>query len=132
MNSDITELIPQRAPFIFVDTIFDVEENALKSNWLIPADSSLVQNNELQESGLMEHVAQSMAAYIGYCSNGEIKIGVIGAIKHFVIYQKPQAGDTLYTSITILGRVFTTILFRAEIRLGNILLAEGEMKVTVP
>jgi len=128
----ITELIPQRAPFIFVDRIFDIEEEALNSSWLVSADSPLVKDNCLQESGIMEHIAQSMAAYIGYCNRDEIKIGVIGAIKHFITYRKPHVGDTLHTHITILGRVFTTILFRAKVQCGNVLLAEGEMKVVVP
>ena len=128
----ITELIPQREPFIFVDKIFDIEEDTLNSSWLVPVGSPLVKDNYLQESGLMEHVAQSMAAYIGYCSKDEIKIGVIGMIKHFITHQKPHVGDILHTHITILGRVFTTILFRAEVRCNNVLLAEGEMKVVVP
>jgi predicted hotdog family 3-hydroxylacyl-ACP dehydratase len=98
----------------------------------VRAGSPLVKDDCLQESGLMEHVAQSMAAYIGYGNKEEIKIGVIAAIKHFIIYQKPYTGDILHTHITILGRVFTTILFRAEVRCGNLLLAEGEMKVVVP
>jgi len=132
MINTITDLIPQRSPFIFVDNIFNIEENSFETCFTVPVDGILVKNSCLTESAIVEHVAQSMAAYMGYTNKScPIRIGVLGAIKHFIIYQKPHTGDILHTKIVILNRVFSTILLHAKVQQDQTLLAEGEMKVVV-
>jgi predicted hotdog family 3-hydroxylacyl-ACP dehydratase len=129
---DVKNLIPQQPPFVFIDTIFDVSRTSLYSNFTITEKTLLCENGQFREGGLIENIAQTAAAYIGYFNTSEPKIGVIGAIKNFTTYALPAVGETLTTKLTIEQEIFNMILCNAEIRISNKLIATCEMKVAIP
>ena len=131
----IQELIPQRAPFIIVDALTHFDKIFTRTCLKIRADSIFVEGNQLTEAGVMENIAQTCAARMGYINrfiNSEsIKTGFIGAIKNLVIKELPSVGDTLDTTIEVVSEVFALTLVNATVKAGEKLIASGEMKIAI-
>ncbi len=133
----ILELIPQKEPFVMVDSLYEYTALTGKTGFSIPLDNILVENGRFSEAGLMEHMAQSMSlhrGYQGFLSGLEKpKTGFIGSIKSVEIRELPKAGTRLFTDVEILAEVMRVTLVSAVTRdeAGKIL-ATSEMKtVTV-
>ena len=78
----ILNLIPQRPPIVMVDSFFGIEENHSYSGLTVTADNIFCETRKLQEAGIIEHIAQSAAARIGflYTRQGEkVPLGFIGS-----------------------------------------------------
>ena len=56
-------LIPQTEPFELVDELIDASENHAISRFTIPGNHILLEDNELQESGILENMAQTCALH---------------------------------------------------------------------
>ena len=133
----ILQLIPQKPPFVMVDSLLEYNEKKGTTGFIIPADNILVENDIFSEPGLIEHMAQSMSlwrGYQGFLSGLEKpKTGFIGAIKAVEIMELPKAGSKLTTYVEILQEFLnvTSVGARTFDEEGN-LLATSEMKtVTV-
>lgn len=122
-------LIPQRPPFVFVDDIMNMSATGLDSVYTVTESCPLLRDDALTESGILEHVAQSMAAYIGWSNEGPVKIGVVASASNIVFNGLPKVGETLHTHIEIVNKVFEISQIFATVRCGSELLAEGEMKL---
>ncbi len=133
----ILALIPQRPPFVMVDTLYEYTSLTGITGFKIPADNILVENGDFSEPGLMEHMAQSMSLHRGYhgylAGLDKPKTGFIGVIKSVEIFELPKAGTRLKTYVEILHEIMnvTSVSSRTENEEGKIL-AVSEMKtVTV-
>lgn len=133
----VLDLIPQKPPFVMVDTLFDYTPLTGITGFDIPPDNILVENGIFSEAGLIEHMAQSMSLHRGY--QGFIggltkpKTGFIGVIKSVEIMELPKAGTKLRTYVEILHEVMnvTSVSARTENEEGKVI-ALSEMKtVTV-
>ena len=131
----ILELIPQRPPFVFVDELTHYDPIITKTVFTVRGDCLLLENGRLAESGIVENMAQSCAARIGYISKfilqDAIRIGYIGAIKKMSIQRLPLVGETLLTTIELLGEGLDMTLVRASVELREELIAECEMKIAL-
>ncbi len=119
-GKDILKLIPQRYPFMMVDTADDFTEDSCQTTLTVRYDNYFViGGDELSETGLIEHTAQSASALAGYKSLGAeaAPVGIIGEVKHFSCERRPRVGETLHTTITF-GMSF-----------GNVTLADGETAI---
>lgn len=131
--SEILQLIPQKPPFIMVDSLLAFTERSGKTGFHIPKDNILVKDGEFSEPGLIEHMAQSMSLWRGYqgflAGLQQPKTGFIGAIQNVELFHLPKAGDTLTTEVEILREVMnvTSVSARTFDKLGK-LLAVSEMK----
>ena len=133
----ILELIPQKYPFVMVDSLYEYTVLTGKTGFSIPLDNILVENGCFSEAGLMEHMAQSMSLHRGYqgflAGLDKPKTGFIGSIKSVEIIELPKAGTRLFTDVEILAEVMKVTLVSAKTRNeeGKII-ATSEMKtVTV-
>ena len=119
-GKEILQLIPQRYPFMMVDTADDFTEDSCQTTLTVRYDNYFViGGDELSETGLIEHTAQSASALAGYKSLGaeSAPVGIIGEVKHFSCERRPRVGETLHTTITF-GMSF-----------GNVTLADGETSI---
>lgn len=133
----ILQLIPQKPPFVMVDSLLEYNEKKGTTGFTIPTDNILVENDIFSEPGLIEHMAQSMSLWRGYqgflSGLDKPKTGFIGAIKAVEIMELPKAGSKLTTYVEILQEYLnvTSVGARTEDENGK-LLATSEMKtVTV-
>lgn len=130
---DIHGLLPQREPFVMVGGLVSFELRRIVTATTVAWDNILVSDGHLAPAGLMENMAQTCAARIGYVNKyilrQDIRIGYIGAIRNLRIHRLPCVGETLQTTVDILEEVFGLTLVRAVVRVDGELVAEGEMKI---
>ncbi len=130
----IKQLIPQREPIIMVDTIFDYEEGKVVGGLTVTTNSIFVASQELNESGLLEHMAQTVALYTGYqfyIRKETAPTGYIGSMKSIDIYRLPKVNDNLITTATILHEVMGVTLVSIETKINGEIIAKGEMKTVI-
>jgi predicted hotdog family 3-hydroxylacyl-ACP dehydratase len=128
----ILDLIPQRAPIVMVDEFLGIEDNVSRSRLTVREDNIFVDGGTLSECGLIEHIAQSAAARVGYIfkSKGEaIPIGYIGSVNDFAISAHPKTGDVISTTIEIIQEVLSITLIQARCAVGDKEIATCRMKI---
>ncbi|MCF4101642.1 hypothetical protein L1I30_08185 [Gillisia sp. M10.2A] len=133
----ILMLIPQKAPFVMVDSLYAYTNLTGITGFTIPKDNILVEDKLFSEAGLIEHMAQSMSLHRGYQGHlaglKKARTGFIGAIKSIEIMKLPMAGEKLTTYVEILHEVMGVTLVVAETKNEkDEVIATSEMKtVTV-
>lgn len=131
---DILTLIPQRRPFVMIDRLLSFDEIESSTDFVIKEDNIFCKDGLFLETGIMENIAQTCAARIGYINinnNESVKIGVIGSIKDLIITKLPKVGTTLVTKVKVLSEVFAITLVEAEVYDNNELIAKCEMKISL-
>ena len=133
-KSNITDYIPQRQPIIMVDNLVSCEENKVVTDFYIREDELFVMNGQLTESGLLENIAQTAAAKVGYeCHIREIPVplGFIGGINKVQIHQLPKIGQTIKTIVDIDKIVFGVTIIKANSYANDQPLISCEMKIVI-
>lgn len=133
---DIRSLLPQRDPFVAVDRLVHYDNREVVTETLVKDDSLFTEDGRLTAAGLMENIAQSCAARIGFrtlyvLGLDKVDIGVIGALRNMEIHALPLVGRTLTTRVTVKEEAFGITLVEATVRSEGKLMAEGEMKIAL-
>lgn len=131
-DADLFALIPQRPPIVMVDLLQNVTESEAETGLLIKEENIFVHNGQLQEPGLIEHIAQSAAAFAGfkgYAAGEEPRLGYIGELKRLFLYARPNVGARLTTHLRVLGEAAGITLLAAETKVGDDVVAAGQMKI---
>ena len=126
----LKELLPQRPPFVMIDKLLSCDTTSTSTKLEVRDDNVFVANGRLSASGLMENIAQTCAARIGFL-NDSVKIGVIGAVSNFEIFRTPNIGETIVTTIEVLEEMFQITLVKAIIKSGDETLAQANMKISL-
>ena len=130
---DILELLPQRPPFVMVDHLVDYSETQTTCELTIRKDNVFCENGEFAAAGLIEHIAQTCAARLGYYNKYVLKVGVrlvfIGEVKDLEIVRLPREGETLNTTIVVMQEIFDVTLVNAEVRVGTEMIATTRLKI---
>lgn len=126
------DYIPQRPPIVMIDNILNSEEDTFITDLLIRPDNIFVENGILRETGLMENIAQTSAARVGFSSAGaHVPIGVIGGINQFQLHFLPKVGQTLVTTIHVVAGVGSALVVDATVTCEEQLVATCSMKVFI-
>ena len=133
---DITmrELIPQRPPFVMIDKMLSFDMTVTVTQFEVRADNVFCKDGSLTAEGLMENIAQTCAARMGYINmnkNEAVKIGVIGSVNNFEVFRTPKVGDVIITSIEVIEEMFQITMVKAFIKCGDELLAQANMKIAL-
>lgn len=134
IGKDILALIPQRPPFVMVDELLAADGQTASAKYTVKPDNIFLENGQLTEPALLEHIAQAAAARIGYIYSlkGEpVPVGFIGAIQHLQVMDLPKAGQVLYSEISIINQVFDVTIITGKIFCDEHKIAECEMKIFV-
>ena len=130
----ITDYIPHRAPFVMVDNLVSATREQFESDFTVTSDNVLVQEGFFQETGLIEHIAQTCAASFGYLDReegGEPKIGFIGAVSKVLVTELPPVVGTIRTVVTPLHQLGNIYLVKGESFLDGRILLGCELKIVV-
>ena len=130
----IGKLIPQKAPFVMVDKLLHFEEKKVVAGLTISEKNIFSQNNKFNASGLIEHMAQTVALYTGYqffLKEKAAPVGYIGAIKKAEIFELPEVGKDLKTTVIILHDIMGVTLVAAETECDGKIIAASEMKTVL-
>lgn len=133
-GEEIFELIPQRPPMTMVDTLYSASENGGETGLTVSEDNVFCIGDHLIEPGIIEHSAQSAAAFAGYryyLAGEKPHIGLIGEIKTFKINRCPAAGEILRTKISVTGEAMGMSLVHTETFSGAEQIAGGDIKIFI-
>ena len=133
----VTELIPQRPPMLLVDALLHCEPAYAETDFRVPAEGMFVTQGALTASGLVENMAQTTAARIGFLAlygpqaGGKVRIGVIGAVKRLEISRLPAVGKLLHTRVDVMEEWGDLILVKLAVQEGGQICASCEMLVSL-
>ncbi len=133
-GQNLIDLIPQKPPFVLVSSLLAVSNNHSVTAFNVDNNHVLCNNGKLTAAGLMENIAQTAAAKMGYeCDllGKKIPIGFIGDVRDFTFIRLPNAGDQIETEINIVHRIFHVSLITGTIKLNGEIIAECKMKIFV-
>jgi predicted hotdog family 3-hydroxylacyl-ACP dehydratase len=130
----IQPLIPQRKPFVMIDALLHSDEKRTKTTFQIRQENIFVEDGLFREAGLLENIAQTAAARVGYVVQKEKKpapMGYIGAVKNFEVFDLPRVNEELETEITITNQIFDITVITGSITCNQRLIARCEMKIFI-
>lgn len=131
-GEDILKLLPQRAPILMIDKFYGIEENDSRSGLTITTDNIFCSDSEMQETGIIEHIAQSAAARVGYIyveKGEEVPLGFIGSVDKLTVHRLPMVGEELTTTISVMQEVGDITLVSGSTLSGDTLIADCRMKI---
>ena len=134
-NIDILELLPQKEPFVMISRLVIFDDVRTVTETDIKNDNIFVENGYFTASGLIENIAQTCAARIGFVNKfilkETIQIGVIGAIRNMEIKDLPKVGQTITTIVDVKEDVFDMTLASAIVQCDHCTLASTEIKIAI-
>lgn len=130
----VESFIPQKHPFVMVDALLAFSENNLQSGLLVSDENIFVKNHLFQESGVIEHMAQSVALYTGYqyyLKKQKAPTGYIGSIKLAEIVQLPKTGEQISSRVQVLQEFGGVTLVEISTSSNGETIASAQMKTVI-
>lgn len=119
---------------VMVDEFLGMGEAVSKTRFTVREDNLFVDNGQLSECGLIEHIAQSAAARIGYIfksKNEPVPIGYIGSVNDFIFSRAVKPGETIETTVKVLQEVLNITLIEARCYINDKEVASSKMKIFI-
>lgn len=132
---DILELLPQRPPFVMIDHLVHFDKVVTTTEFEVKADNLFAEGEQLNPCALVENIAQTCAARMGYINHylykENVKLGFIGSIKNLCVLRPAKVGEVLTTSIEVVEEVMQLTLVNAVIKVGDEVIVTAEMKIAL-
>lgn len=132
---DIRTLLPQQPPMVMVDRLLSADEKTAVTSLLVREDNLFVTDGALNAYALIEVMAQTCAAQLGYvdyiAGNHDVRIGYVGSVKRMRVDTVPKVGETLTTHIEMLEEVMDMKLVSAKSYVGDWLIATAELSIVL-
>ena len=132
---DIHELLPQQEPFVMISSLVRFDMQTTVTETVVSVDNMFVEDGVFTAPGIVENIAQTCAARIGYVNKYILKkgiqLGFIGAIRDLKVKDLPNVGDTITTSISVIDSVFGMTLVDAVVLNNGAEVASAQMKIAV-
>jgi len=136
-ENQILDLIPQKPPMVMVDKLLHSDDKSTRSGLTITESNIFCQNGVFTEPGLMENIAQTVAAGAGYHykqklnGNGDMPIGYIGAIKDLIVHFLPKVNTDIETEVVLENEVMDISMISGKVFSNGNLAAECNMKIFI-
>lgn len=134
-ETDVIKLIPQRPPVVMIDGFAGLDEAGVSHTTLtLFPQNMFCEDGRFCECGIIEHMAQSAAARVGWLAlkkGEEVRLGFIGSVDNFEVLEFPQTGQKLCTEISVVQEVFGISLVRAVVFVDGKEIAHGNMKIVL-
>ncbi|MFA5418652.1 MAG: hypothetical protein WC341_09355 [Bacteroidales bacterium] len=131
-KEQIERLIPQRHPMMMVDGLLLSDEKSTTSTLKVLSDNIFVGDGLLQEPGIIENMAQTVALRAGYEAqqhNKKPEVGFIGAVKRLKIERLPKVNEQLITTIDLISQLLGATIVHATTRVMGQQIAEADLSV---
>lgn len=133
LETNPLELIPQRPPMVLVDRFEGIDaEGVSTTGYTVEPAGLFVAGGRMSECGIIEHMAQSAAARIGWCCRAEgrpVPVGFIGAVSRLELHDLPRTGVHLRTRLRIVQEIGPLSLAEVRTEADGRPLAEGDLKI---
>lgn len=132
--TEVLDYIPQRTPFVMIDKLVEVDEIKSVSGFHILPENILCSNGYFSESGLIENIAQTAAAGVGYTckkNNTPVPIGYIASIKDLTIIQLPPINAAIITEVLVTNQVLNISVVKGTVTCLGEIIAQCEMRIFI-
>jgi radical SAM protein with 4Fe4S-binding SPASM domain len=130
---DAARLIPHKPPMLVVDRILEIKERASLSEMTVRKDMIFVgEDGKLDDASYPEIISQALAAMEGFRrigSSNPLREGFLLGIKKLEVLGSARVGDTLRITIFKVAKLGDFGIVRGEVWNGEVLIAQGEIKV---
>lgn len=134
-KENITNYIPQRAPFVMIDELVHASEEGFETRFEIQTDNLFLDDQSLSESSLIENIAQTCAAGFGYVNaqkgNAEPQLGFIGAVSRLTVSGLAKAGDLIETKVAVLNSFDSIHLVEGTASCNGNVLVNCQLKIVI-
>lgn len=132
---DVRVLLPQREPFVMIDHITHFDRVVTTTDFEVRENNLFMENGVLNPCALIENIAQTCAARMGYINQyidkDKIRLGFIGSIKNLTVLRPVLLGEKLTTRIEVVEEVLQMTLVNAFIKVGQETVVTAEMKIAL-
>ena len=134
-KTNIKTYIPQREPFVMIDSLIEANEIGFSSSFFIDNDHIFIENNILSEAAIIENIEQTCAAGFGYLSSLEVesepRLGFIGAITKLEVFNEIKTNVMIETHVSIINTFENIHLIEGIARSSNIDILKCQMKIVL-
>ena len=128
------DLIPQRIPFVFVDSLVYINDKTSHGVFKIPAENIFVKSGFYSASGMVESMAQTAAAGTGYLcrkNHKNIPLGYIGAVQKLEVFDWPPSNAEITMEINLITNILQVSLVSGIVKYREKVMTSCEMKIFV-
>ena len=132
VGKELLKLIPQRPPMVMIEKLIYSDEKRTQTILTVKHDNIFCSNELFREPGIIENMAQTAAAGVGYfakINNIKVKTGFIGAIKNLKIHSLPKIGSELKTEVNLMNKIGDVSVISGKVFCKDNLIACCEMKI---
>lgn len=118
-----------------ISRLLEATNTQIRTELDIAQDNVFVEDGRFMPPGLVENIAQTAAARVGYLAKQQhipVPVGFIGAVQHLEVIALPDAGTVIQTEVIIEREVLNATVVKGMVRQNGQLLAQCEMKIFVP
>ncbi|MEQ8304693.1 MAG: 3-hydroxyacyl-ACP dehydratase [Cyclobacteriaceae bacterium] len=133
-TSNVIDFLPQRFPMLMIERLESADENSCTTSFCIEHRNLFVEDGVFKEPGLIENIAQTAAAQIGFLSlmRGQlVPIGYIAAIRRLVILRHPLVSTEIKTFVKRLDKIGNIILLEGKTSIEGQVICSCELRVYI-
>jgi len=133
-KDDIISIIPQREPMVMIGSLLKCSEEGSETEFLIEKENMFCENGFFSESGIIENIAQTAAAQVGYIckiKNIPVPIGFIGAIKNLEVVSLPKVNEKIITRVRVENEIMGVTIISGIVFCNDQMIASTEMKIVI-
>lgn len=115
-----------------VGELLFADDTIARTRFIVDAANPLVDRGRFTAGGLLENIAQTVAAGAGYMAlraSRPVAAGHLVSVSRFIIRSFPVPGDELLTETTIQTRLADIIVISGRVTFGGKEIAACEMKI---
>lgn len=132
--TDSMRLIPQRPPMVMIGGLIAAGEGHAVTRTHVAASNIFVANGFFSEPGLVENIAQTAAAMVGYAceqKNIPVPVGYIAAVKDLKIAALPAVDSVISTTVRVVHTVANVNVVQGTVMLDGQVICSCEMKIFI-
>ncbi|MEI6083890.1 MAG: hypothetical protein WCS70_06270 [Verrucomicrobiota bacterium] len=130
MHTRVDNLIPHRAPMRWVDALTECTDTTATATVCFEANHFAVTDGVVLEPALVECIAQTCAAALGYRARGqagEARLGMLTIVSDFQIHSRPLAGQQLTITVRELRRLGPMLMVTGSVAYDGQVIATGNL-----
>jgi 3-hydroxyacyl-[acyl-carrier-protein] dehydratase len=134
MSSAVENLLPHRAPMLWIDVLTNCTETEATATATFQKEDFAVADRAVLETALVECMAQTVAAAQGERARRSGKTGasvggMLAAITDFRIHGRAPIGKALHIDVRELKRFGPMLLVSGEVKCDGQLIAAGQLSL---
>ena len=133
-KNEIETVIPQRKPFVMVDELLYADEVKTITSFTPNEKSIFSEKDFFSENGLLENIAQTAAAGVGYIckvNNVKVPIGFIANVKQFEVLELPKLGNTITTEVEKINEVMDVTIVKGKVSYNSKIIVNCELRILI-